>query len=71
MFPNKNVVFIDLRAEESRGHIPFTLLEDLPLDSGNSSTNETSVSESLGGVRIAGLAHVVSWLIAQSTDWLS
>ena len=46
MPPNRNIVLITLRVEQPGCHIPFTLLDNLPLDLGNSPAVETSVSES-------------------------
>jgi hypothetical protein len=68
--PDRDLVLIVLRVEDSGDHVPVTLLDDLPLDLGDSSAIGKSVSESLG-VPIAGLAHVVSCPIALSTDRVS
>ena len=37
LLPSGNRIFVVLRAEESRGRMPFALLDDLPLDLGHSS----------------------------------
>ena len=68
--PGGNRIFVVLRMEDSRDRVPFTLLNDLPLDLGHSSVIEASVNELFGG-RIARPTHVVSFPMAPSTDWLS
>ena len=45
--PTGNLVLIDLGAENSEGHVPFTLLDDIPLDLGHGSAIEASVIRSL------------------------
>ena len=44
--PNGDIFLIALRVEQPGCHIPFTLLDDLPLDLANSPAVETSVSKS-------------------------
>ena len=70
ILPSGDLVLIDLRMEHSGEHIPFFLLNDLPLDLGHGSGIETRVSESLGA-RVAGMTHVVSCPIALETEWPS
>ena len=66
LFPTGNRIFIAHRVEESGGHIPFALLDNLLLYLRHLSVIWRLISESLG-VRIAGSAHVVSRWIASST----
>ena len=68
--PTDNLVLIDLGAENSEGHVPFTLLDDIPLDLGHGSAIEESAIGSLS-VHIFCLAHVVSCPTAPRTDWVS
>ena len=69
--PTDNLVLIDLGMEDPGGHIPFTLLCDFPLDVGDGSAIEISVSGSPDACIFASLAHVVSCPIAPRMDWVS
>ena len=40
LLPSRDIIFITLRMNESGGRIPFTLLDDLPLDLGQGSVIE-------------------------------
>jgi hypothetical protein len=44
LFPTRNLVLISLRADESGDRIPFALFDDLPLNPGQGSAIDTSVS---------------------------
>ena len=46
LLPTRNLVFIPLGVDESGEWIPFTLLDDLPLDLGHRTAIETSVNGS-------------------------
>ena len=70
LLPTRNRILILLLADKSRGNIPFTLLDSLPLNRTHGSAIGTVVSESLG-VRVLNPTHVVNSLIASSTDGLS
>ena len=67
LLPSGDCIFIGFCVKEARGEIPFTLLGDLLLDLGHSSTIENLVRES-PDVRIAWLTHAVNCFIASSTD---
>jgi hypothetical protein len=41
LLPGRNLVLVTLREDESEDDIPFTLLDDLPLDPGQGSAIET------------------------------
>ena len=62
-----NLVLIDLRVEDSGGHVPLARLDDLSLDLCDHSTIRASISGLLGE-RIVGIAHAVSCSIAPRTD---
>ena len=47
--PTRNHIFVDLRMENSRDHISFALVDDLPLDLGHSPAVETLVSGPFSG----------------------
>ena len=68
--PTGNLVLINLGAENSEDHVPFTLLDDIPLDLGHGAVIEASVIGSLS-IHIGGMAHVVSCPTAPRTDWVS
>jgi hypothetical protein len=53
LLPSSDLVFIGFGEDESVERIPFTLLDDLPLDLGHGSAIKSSVSRSLG-VSITG-----------------
>ena len=71
LLPSRNFVFVTLRMDESGNRIPFTLLDDLPLDLGHGAAIGISVSSSISLSAQAGFAHVVRSPIASRTDWLS
>ena len=62
--------FFIVHVDKSRDRIPFTPLDNFPLDLGHSPVIESVVSKSLG-VCIAGSTHVVRCSIASRTDRLS
>ena len=66
--PTRNHIFVGLRMEDSRDRMPFTLVDDLPLDLGHSSAIETLVSGPLTDGHAAGSTYVVSCSIASSPD---
>jgi hypothetical protein len=70
LLPNCNLVLIGFGDDKSVDRVPFTLLDNPTLDLGQCSRIKSSVSGSLC-VRMDGMAHVFSSLIASRTDWLS
>ena len=70
LLPSRNLLFIAFRENELDDRIPFTLLDDLPLDPRQGSAIETLVSGSLA-VYITRLAYTVRSPIASKTDWFS
>jgi hypothetical protein len=72
LIPTSDLVLITLREDESGECIPFTPLDDLPLDLGHGSGVTGSVSGLKSpNVRIVGLAYVVRSPIASRTAWVS
>ena len=71
LFPNSNRIFVILRVESSRGRMSFTLLDDLPLDPGQSPAIENLVIGLLSVHATTVSTHVVNSSIAPSTDRLS
>jgi len=65
--PGGNCLFIVLRVEMSRDHIPFAPVDDAPPNLGHSPAIESSVSAS-PSMSTAGPTHVVNRSIASSTD---
>lgn len=65
--PGGDRILVGLRVEESRDSVPFTPLDDLPLDLGHSPAIETLVREWPSGC-IAGQTHMVNCPIASNTD---
>ena len=65
--PAGNRLFIVLRVEMSRDHIPFTPPDDAPLNLGHSPAFESSVSAS-PGMSTADPTHTVNCSIASNTD---
>ena len=70
LLPGNDFVLVAFGEDESVERVPFTLLDDLPLDFGQSTVIETKVSR-VFRVKIIGLAHIVSSPIESRTDWLS
>ena len=70
LLPSSNLVLIAFGEDESMDRIPFTLLDDLPLDLGESSKIENACKWIAPRGR-SGLAHVVNPPIASRMDWLS
>ena len=70
LLPSGNLVLVSLREDKPEGCVPFTVLDDLPLDIRHSSVIKQLVGGLLG-MRITGPAHVVRSPIASSTSWLS
>ena len=69
LFPSCYLLLVALREDEPKDWIPFTLLDDLPLDPPQGSAIQTLVSGLLA-VRITGPAHEVNSPIASRMDWL-
>ena len=67
--PSSDCTFIAPRVEETRGWIPFSLLDNVLLDRGHSPAIGTLVTGSLD-VRLYDSTHVVSLSIAPNTDLL-
>ena len=59
LLPTKNRILIVLLVDESRGHIPFSLLDGLLLDRGHGSAIGTLLSDTLG-VHSPDPTHVVN-----------
>jgi hypothetical protein len=70
LLPSSNLLLITLRENKPDDSIPFTLLDDVPLDPRQGSASEISVSGSLPE-RMTGPAYTVKSPIALKTDWLS
>jgi hypothetical protein len=70
LFPTHNLLLVPLRKHESDYCAPFTLLDDLPLDSRHGSAIQPLVSGSLTMFMI-DMAHAFSSSIASRIDRLS
>lgn len=64
--PSGNHIFIVLRVEQSRHHISFALLNDLPLNPRHGSIARTPIS-GLYCIHVIIKAHVVNCLTASHT----
>ena len=65
--PGDNCHFIVLRVEISRDYVPFTPLDDVPLNLGHNPAIESPISAS-PGMSITGPTHVLNCSIASNTD---
>ena len=70
LLPSGDCTFIALRVEETQYRSPFSLLDDFFLDRSHSPAIGTLVTWSRVEARAADATHVVSSLIAPSTDLL-
>jgi hypothetical protein len=67
--PGSDCFLVVLCVDKPRDYIPFSLLDDLPLDLRHSPAINSIVNE-VFKLYIAAVTHAVSWLIASHTELL-
>ena len=70
LLPGSDLLPVTLREDQSEHYIPFSLLDNLPLNPRQHSAIQALVSKSIAA-RITGPAHKVRSPIASRMDWLS
>ena len=66
--PCSDPAFILLRAEKARDHIPFALLDDIPLDPAHDTACESSLMSESSRAFTAGITYIVNRSIFSDTD---